>query len=290
MMKVSTSLIIKNIYFEPMALPLHKTISNRNNGILNYLEQVWQARALIKTFALRDLRIQYAQTYLGVFWSFIQPLTALLIFHFFFQRVIHLNLRVPYSVFACTGMMGWFFFTQLVGQSGTALMHNQQLIRKIQFPRLVLPLAKVINGLVEFGVMLVMLIILMLITGCGFSSRILWLPLVVLANILVGLSVGIWLSALTIRFRDMHHLIPFLIGFGIWVTPVFYPTTMVPQSFNALYCFHPVANIIALYRWMFIGWPLDMGQLVVSLGIAVVLLVSGLAYFIRNEKYIADYL
>lgn len=273
-----------------MALPLIKTITNRNNSIPVYLGEVWKSRSLIATFAFRDLRIQYAQTYLGVFWSFIQPLTALLIFHFFFQKVVHINLHVPYSVFACTGMMGWFFFTQLVGQSGTSLMHNQQLIRKIQFPRLVLPIAKIINGLVEFLVILVMLIVLMLVTGCSFSSKIIWLPLVVAANILVGLSVGIWLSALTIRFRDMHHLIPFLIGFGIWITPVFYPASMVPQSLNVIYYLHPVANVIALYRWIFIGWPIDLGQVVVSMLIAFVLLVTGLAYFIRNEKFIADYL
>ncbi|MBP6732546.1 MAG: ABC transporter permease [Chitinophagales bacterium] len=273
-----------------MALQLQKSISSRNNNIRVYMGEVWKARALITTFALRDLRLQYAQTYLGVFWSFIQPLTALLIFHFFFQRVIHINLHVPYSVFACTGMMGWFLFTQLVGQSGTALMNNQQLIRKIQFPRLVLPVAKVINGLVEFSVILVMLVVLMLVTGCSFSFKIVWLPLVVAANILVGLSVGIWLSALTIRFRDMHHIIPFLIGFGIWVTPVFYPTTMVPEGFNLIYYFHPVANIIALYRWIFIDWPINFMQVFVSFFIAAVLLVSGLAYFIRNEKFIADYL
>lgn len=273
-----------------MPLPLYKSITKKNESLLTYLGEVWKSRALIVTFAQRDLKIQYAQTYLGIFWSFIQPLTALLIFHFFFQRVIHINLHVPYSVFACTGMMGWFFFTQLIGQSGTALMHNQQLIKKIQFPRLVLPLAKAINGLVEFSVMLILLIVLMLITGCHFSAKIFYLPLAIVANIVVGLSVGIWLSALTIRFRDMHHLIPFLIGFGIWITPVFYPATMVPDSFSVLYYFHPVANVIALYRWIFIGWEIDFIQVLTSFSISVFMLITGLIYFIRNEKFIADYL
>lgn len=273
----------------------YKTINNREYSLFAYLGEVWRARALILTFARRDLRIQYAQTYLGVLWSILQPLTGLLIFSFFFQKVITLPegaipKGTPYAVFAFTGMMGWFYFTQLVGQPGTVLMHNQHLIKKINFPRLVLPLAKMITGLVEFSISLALLIILMLVTGTPFSAKILLLPVVVLANIIAGLSIGIWLSALTIRFRDFHHIIPYLVGFGIWLTPVFYPTTIVPERFNWIYYFHPIANVIALYRWMFVGTPLNQMQLLVSLSMATVMFIGGLWFFIRNEKFIADYL
>lgn len=268
----------------------HKTINSKGYTFIKYMQNVGRAWRLILTFALRDLRIQYAQTYLGLLWSILQPLTGLLIFNFFFQKVIHLKLGVPYAVFALTGMMGWFLFTQLVGQAGTSLMNNQNLIKKLHFPRLVLPLSKALIGLVEFSITLVLLIILMLITGCSFSSRILFLPLVVLFNIVTGLSVGIWLSALTIRFRDFHHIIPYLVGFGIWLTPVFYPTTMVPDSYNWVYYFHPVANVIALYRYIFIDWPVNWGQVISSGAIAVVLLAAGIKYFINNEKFIAEYL
>jgi len=273
-----------------MARQIYKSISAKNYSLLIYMRDVWQARLLIIGFAKRDLQIQYAQTYLGVLWAIIQPLTGLLIFSFFFQRVLPLHLNVPYPVFVFTGMMGWFYFTQLVGQAGTSLMHNQQLIKKIHFPRLILPLSKMIVGFVELCISLFLLLLIMLVTGCSFSEKIIFLPLVILANIITGLSVGIWLCALTIRFRDFHHLIPYLIGFGIWLTPVFYPTTIVPESFNWIYYFHPVANIIALYRWIFMGWGVNIGQIVVSFSLTLVLFFSGLIFFIRNEKHIADYL
>ena len=269
---------------------IYKTIKGGHQGTLPYLKEVWSSRHLIFSFALRDLKVQYAQTYLGILWSVIQPLTALFIFAFFFQRVVPLQINVPYAAFAFTGIMGWFYFTALVGQAGTVLMHNQQIIKKIQFPRLVLPLSKALVGMVEFVISLFILIVVLFFSGCSFSDRIILLPIVVLANMLTGLSVGIWLSALTIRFRDLHHIIPFLIGFGIWLTPVFYPTTIVPQSFNWIYYFHPVANVISLYRWIFLNMPVNMLQVIVSLFIAVTMFVIGLIFFIRYEKHIADYI
>ncbi len=269
---------------------IYKTIRGGQISVAAYLRDVWQVRHLIYTFAKRDLKVQYAQTYLGLLWSVIQPLTGLIIFSFFFQRVMPLHLDVPYSVFAFTGIIGWFYFTSLIGQAGTVLMNNQQLIKKIQFPRLVLPLSKALTGLIEFSISIVLLVILMLFMGCPFSWRILFLPLVVLANVITGLSGGIWLSALTVRFRDLHHIIPYLVGFGIWLTPVFYPTTIVPQQFNFIYYFHPVANVIALYRWIFIGTAVNEMQVVVSFALAFVLFVSGLVFFVKNEKFTADHL
>ncbi len=272
-----------------MEQTVYKTIRGGQQSVWAYLKEVAAARNLIVSFALRDLRVQYAQTYLGIFWSLVQPLTGLIIFNFFFQRVIHLSLNVPYAVFAFTGIMGWFYFTALVGQAGTSLMANQQVIKKIQFPRLVLPLSKALVGLVEFSISLVLLLLMLLFFRIGLSSKIIFLPLVVIANILTGLSVGIWLSALTIRFRDLHHFIPYLIGFGIWLTPVFYPSTMVPVSYKWIYYLHPVANVIALYRWIFIGLPVDFGQVACSLTTAFIVLMAGLVFFVRNEKFVSDY-
>ena len=267
-----------------------KTIKGGSPTIAVYLNEVWQSRNLIATFAIRDLKVQYAQTYLGVLWSLIQPLTGLLIFTFFFNRILPLEMSAPYPVFVFTGIMGWFYFTSLVGQGGTVLLSNQLLIKKIQFPRLILLLAKAFTGFIEFGISFSLLVVLMLITGCDFTARIIFLPVAVLANILAGLSIAIWLSALTIRFRDLHHIIPYLIGFGIWLTPVFYPTTIVPDNLNWIYYLHPAANVIALYRWIFIGLPIDFAQLICSMLLAGSLTFTGLFYFIRNEKFIADYL
>ncbi|MCW5906465.1 MAG: ABC transporter permease [Chitinophagales bacterium] len=267
-----------------------KTISSKPISAAEYLRQVWSSRALVLTFAVRDLRIQYAQTYLGLLWSVIQPLTGLVIFYFFFQRLIHIDVNAPYAVFAFTGITGWFYFTSLVGQAGTSLMHNQHLVKKIHFPRLVLPLSKVITGLVEFLISSALLLLLMTLTGCDFSWKLLLFPLAILVNVVVGLSVGVWLSALTVRFRDLHHIIPYLVGFGIWLTPVFYPDTIVPQALNWIYYLHPPASIIALYRWIFLDFPINVWQVFSSVVVSVCLLVTGLLYFIRSEKFMADYL
>lgn len=267
-----------------------KTIKGGSPSITVYLNQVWQSRNLIATFAIRDLKVQYAQTYLGVLWSLIQPLTGLLIFTFFFNRILPLEMSAPYPVFVLTGIMGWFYFTSLVGHGGTVLLTNQLLIKKIHFPRLILLLSKAFVGLIEFSISFCLLVLLMLFTGCDFTSRILLLPFAILCNILAGLSIAIWLSALTVRFRDLHHIIPYLIGFGIWLTPVFYPTTIVPNNLNWIYYLHPAANVIALYRWIFVGLPVDFSQLACSMVLASIIAISGLLYFIRNEKFIADYL
>ena len=267
-----------------------KVISSNSFTLSNYLNEVWANRSLITAFAKRDLRVQYAQTYLGLLWSILQPVIAVFIFTFFFQRVIHLNMRVPYAVFALTGILGWFYFTQLVGQAGTSLMHNKGIITQVAFPKLILPLAKTLIGLVEFSISLCLLLILMVATGTPFTAKVIWLPVAILANIIAGLSIGIWLAGLTIRFRDLHHVIPFLIGFGIWITPVFYPTTLVPDNVTWIYYLHPVANVIALYRYIFLGDALQMLPMVTSFSIAALLLATGLVFFIRNEKLMADYL
>lgn len=267
-----------------------KVIKGGSVSVQQYLQSVWDARHLMMSFAIRDLKVQYAHTYLGILWSVIQPLTGLAIFTLFFQKLIQLPVEVPYAAFAFTGIMGWFYFTGLVGQAGTSLMHNQQIIRKIHFPRLVLPLSKAITGLTELGISMILLIGILIVSGVPLSWKIIFVPFVVLLNMLVGLSVGIWLSALTIRFRDLHHIIPYLIGFGIWLTPVFYPTTIVPARFDWIYYMHPVAGVISLYRWIFLGGTLQAFPLVTAMILALALLLSGLWFFIYNEKHIAEQL
>ena len=273
-----------------MGKKIIKSIKGGQQNIPDYLRDLWKAKKLIYIFAARDLKVQYAQTFLGLLWSVIQPLTALAIFSLFFQRVVHLQLNAPYTAFVFTGILGWFYFTSLVGQAGTSLMHNQQLIRKIHFPRMVLPLSKALAGLVEFGISLLILIVVLVCTKTEFSYKIILLPIAILANIIAGLSVGIWLSALTIRFRDLHHLIPFLIGFGIWLTPVFYPVTIVPERFSWIYYLHPAASVIALYRFIFLNMPMNEAHVFISLALATGLLVTGFIFFVRNEKFISDYI
>ena len=273
-----------------MEIKPHKRITPKFLAFGPYLAEVWQARGLMMSFVKRDLRIQFAQTYLGVAWSLLQPLTALLIFSFFFNQLVKIDVGVPYSIFAFSGIMAWYYFSQIVGQAGISLMSNQQLIRKVSFPRLILPLSKALVGLVEFCISLLLLLVLLFIYEGEWSLRLVFFPLGILLNIFSGLSLAIWLSALTIRFRDFHHIIPFLVGFGIWITPVFYPQTLLPQSYQWIYFFHPIANVINFYRWMITGVGFNELHLVVSASFNLLLLIFGLIFFIRNEKFIADHI
>ena len=264
------------------------TISAHSKKNRLNLKKVWQYRALLFTFTKRDIKVQYAQTRLGILWSFIQAATAAVIIHFFFGVLLKINIpEIPYIVYAFPGMMAWYFFSFIVSSSGTSLIQSQHIINKIYFPKLVLPLYKSLTGLIEFFIWFIMYMLLMLYFRYPLSIKSLLLPFGVFLNMIVGLSIGIWLSALTVRYRDAFHIIPYLIGFGIFVTPVFFETAMVPPAYHFLIYLNPMAGVIAFYRWCL----LDMGiSTYYLLGIipAVLLFVLGLFYFRKVEGTMTD--
>jgi len=240
--------------------------------------------------AKRDLKVRYSQAFLGVLWAVIQPLTGLVIFTIFFDRLVKIQTPgMPYPLFAFSGMVSWFFFTHIVTNAGASLVESQALIRKVYFPRILLLFAKTIVGLVEFGISMILLILLMLVMGFPPRWSIILLPLFVLLNIAVGLSIAIWLGALTIRYRDFHHIIPYLVNFSIWLTPVFYPVTLIPPKLEWLVYLNPMAATIAGFRWALTGGPLPDKNYLLSLVPIVALLISGFAYFRRVEDEISDY-
>lgn len=270
-------------------------LSSKGEKLSQYLHKVYQFRALVITFARRDIKVQYAQTALGLLWSVLQPLTSLLIWTFFFDKLIDVDTgEVPYPLFAFTGMIAWYFFSHIFNHAGTALVNAQDLIRKIYFPRIILPLSKVLVGLVEFSISLALLFVMMYAMGKAPSARILYLPVFLFFNILTGLAFGIWLSALTIRYRDFQHIIPYLVNLGIWLTPVFYPTTLIPSQYSFFIYINPMAAVIAGYRWALFG---HLGQVAkiapdyyYSVIPVVILLVTGFIYFRKSEATIADHL
>jgi len=253
------------------------------------LAKLFSYRALIYIFAVRDLKVQYAQTFLGILWSVLQPLTGLLIFTFFFAYVIKVDTGgIPYPLFAFSGMISWYFFSSVMAQSGTSLMQSQYLIRKIYFPKLVLPISKALTCFVEFGISFLLLLIMMLILGYYPKINILALPVFIALNLLTGLAVGLWLSALTIRYRDFYHIIPYLVNFGIWLTPVFYPATLIPEKIKFLVYFNPMAGIISGFRWSLLGGAPPSVYYLISFFIVVFIFITGLFYFRRMETKIAD--
>jgi len=252
------------------------------------LKKLWQFRALIIAFAARDLRAQYAQTKLGIVWSFIQAITAALIINLFFGILIKMQIPgIPYLIYAFPGMMAWYYFSFIVNSAGTSLVQSQHIIKKVYFPKLILPIYKTIVGLAEFIIWFVLLLMLHVYYSHPVSINIVFLPLCILLNIITGLSLAIWLSALTVRYRDVFHIIPYIVAFGIFVTPVFYESAMIPQQYHYLIYFNPMAGVIAFYRWCILDMGISINYL---LGIipVIILFISGLYYFRRVEGIMTD--
>ncbi len=256
-----------------------------------YLKRVWRHRSLILTFAKRDLKVKYSQTFLGILWSILQPLTGILIFTFFFNQVVKIDdLGFPYALFAISGMVPWYFFSYLVYSSNESMLVNQDIIKKIYFPKLVLPLSKVLVGLVEFGISFILFIIFAAFFKVAPPLEVILFPFFVILNIIIGLSVSISLTAASTRYRDLHHIVPYLINFGIWLTPVFYPATLLPDGFSWIMYLNPMAAVIAGFRWTLLGDSIPSIYYTISFIPIVFLLILGTKYFIRLEQDIADIL
>lgn len=267
-----------------------RIITADSTGFFEYLRRIWQYRSLIRVLAVRDLKIRYSQTLLGIFWSVLQPLVAIFIYTVFFYYVLDINTgEVPYPLFVLPGIIGWFQFTNIINAGGMALHNNPDLIRKIDFPKLVLPLSKVFSGLLEVFITLGLMLVLMLVYGYMPSLKLLFVPFFIALNVLIGLSVAIWLAALTIKYRDFHHIIPYLVSFGIWVTPVFYPTTILPSGAEKYMFLNPVADVIAGLRWSLVGGEFLDWHHFLSFIPVLTLFILGYRYFYKVERTIVDH-
>jgi lipopolysaccharide transport system permease protein len=237
----------------------------------------------------RDLRVRYAQTFLGFLWALLQPLATLLIFILVFGMALKVDTGgIPYPLFAISGISMWTYFGFVLNQSGNSVIGAQEMIKKIYFPRLVIPLSKAVVGFVDFGVALLMLVLLMVVYEFSPSINIIFAPLFILLNIIAALSVGIWLSALTIRYRDFQHVIPFLVQFGMYATPVAYPARLVSDKYQLIYNLNPMAGVIQGFRWsVFGGDPPDI-YFYISMGVILILFVTSLLYFKKVEDVMAD--
>lgn len=266
-------------------------INNKPSSFVEYLRSINQFRQLIFSFAKRDLKARFVQTKLGLLWMIIQPLIALTIFTIFFDNLIELETgNVPYVAFAFSGMTIWYFFTNMVHNAGTALINSQELIRKVYFPKILLPISKMLVATVEFFVAFCLLIIIMLILGLDFSPKVVFLPVAILMTILVGSCLSIWLNILTVKKRDLQHLIPYLTNFGIWVTPVFYPTTLIPEAFrDYIYYVNPIATTIDFLRSMLFDLSFNW-MYCLSFVPVLLLLILGIRIFKNIERNIVDYL
>ena len=216
---------------------------------------------------------------------------ALTIFTIFFDQLIKLETgNVPYVAFAFSGMTIWYFFTNMVHSAGTALINSQELIRKVYFPKILLPISKVLVATVEFFVAFVLLIAIMIILGMDFSPKVLLFPIAIMMTALVGSCVAIWLNVLTVKNRDLQHFIPYLTNFGIWITPVFYPTTLIPEAFrDYIYYLNPIATTIDFLRSLLFDLTFNWSYCLSFLPVLILLLI-GIRIFKNRERNMVDYL
>lgn len=267
-----------------------KIITAEPDSFKEYLRKLWKYRSLIGTFARRDIKIKYAQTLFGFFWVVLQPFPSVIIFTFFFGSLIKVDTGLlPYPVFALVGMIGWNYFTSLTGGIGNSLIESQHILKKIYFPKLLLPLSKILVSGVDFLIALAVIMLVMLFYRVTPGISFLFLPLFLLLNILCGLSIGTWISALTFRYRDFQHIAPYIINFSIWLTPVFYPATILPNSLEYIMYLNPMAFTLEGYRYALAGGAAPSARYLISVIPVLTLLLAGLWYFRRIEDDIADF-
>lgn len=266
-----------------------KVITSEPTSISDYLKELLKYRSLILVFAMQEIKSTYAQTYFGLFWSILRPLITVAIFTVIFNFFLNVPTTVPYYIFAFSGMVAWNYFSQLANIGSGVIMDKQDLIRKMYFPKIVLPLSIVIVTGVDFVVSLMIIFLMMLYEGVTPGISILSLPLFIALNILCGLFVALWMNVLNIRFRDLNQIVPAIVGIAIWVTPVFYPTTIIPKGYEFFVYINPMAGIIEGYRFAFFGEAFPVWQYWPIIVFVVIAAVIGAWQLIRKEDEIVDY-
>lgn len=266
-------------------------ISAEPDSLRQYTGKLWKYRSLIWAFAKRDVKIRYAQTRLGLLWVLVQPIPSVLIFSFLFGRLLNVDTGLlPYPVFALAGMAGWNYFTSLSDGIGNSLLEAQHVLKKVAYPKLIMPLSKLLVSTLDFVIAFGMVLVALIVFGITPSIQLLLLPIFIATNVLAGFAVGIWLCALSYRYRDVRHFMPYFINFGIWLTPVFYPTTILPKSLSYFMYLNPMAFVIEGYRSCLSGTALPSIGYLTSMLPVLLLLISGLWYFSRVEDEIVDYI
>lgn len=240
--------------------------------------------------AWRDVSVRYKQSAVGIGWAILQPLLMMLIFTIVFGRFAKLPSEgVPYPIFTFCALLPWNYFARSLTDSSNSLVGSSHLVTKVYFPRLVLPLSKVFAGLVDFGIGFVILLGMMVWYGITPTIGLLFLPLFLIVAMLASLGIGLWLTAINVKYRDVVFVVPFLVQFWMYASPVAYSVTIVPERWQWLYGLNPMVGVIEGFRWAMLGKPPpDPGIMFVSLGGILVLVVSGLFYFKRMERTFAD--
>ncbi|MBC8264841.1 MAG: ABC transporter permease [Anaerolineales bacterium] len=254
------------------------------------LRDLWEYRELLYFLTWRDIKVRYKQTVMGATWAIIQPFFTMVVFSLFFGRLAKMpSDDIPYPIFSYAALVPWTFFANGLSQSSASLVGSANLIKKVYFPRLVVPISAVISGGVDFVLAFVVLLGMMLFYGIVPTGAIVWLPLLLLLALVTSLGVGLWLTAMNVQFRDVRYAVPFLVQAWMFATPIAYPSSLLDEPWRTLYGINPMAGVVEGFRWALLGTETAPGPIViVSALVAVGLLVSGAFYFRRMEKTFAD--
>jgi len=254
------------------------------------LSELWEYRELLYFLVWRDIKVRYKQTALGASWAIIQPFFTMVVFSLFFGRLARMpSDGIPYPIFSFAALVPWSFFANGLSQSSNSLVGSSNLITKVYFPRLIIPLASSFSGVVDFLIAFAVLIVMMLYYSLLPTFNVVWLPLFFLLAMVTSLGVGLWLSALNVEYRDVRFIVPFITQFWLFVTPIAYPSSLLPEPWHTLYGLNPMVGVVEGFRWALLGTKTAPGPIIaVSSAAAIVILITGALYFRRMEKTFAD--
>ena len=254
--------------------------------------ELWEYRELLFFFVWRDIKVRYRQTVLGALWAIIQPFFTMVIFSLFFGRLAKIpSDGLPYPIFSYAALVPWTFFATALTQASNSLVVSANMVKKIYFPRLTLPIATVLAGVIDFVLAFMVLLGMMLFYGLLPTINVLWLPFFLLLALVTSLGVSLWLSAMNVQFRDVHYTIPFLTQAWLFLTPIAYPSSLLAEPWRTLYGLNPMAGVVEGFRWALLSTDTAPGPMtLVSAVVALTLFISGAFYFRRMEQGFADLL
>ena len=256
----------------------------------HYWKDLWRFRELFYILSWRDIKVRYKQTAIGAAWAILRPLLTMLVFTFIFGRIAGMqkDTTVPYALVVLSAMLPWQFFSTALSEASNSLISNTNLVSKVYFPRLIIPASSIITSMVDFAISFGLLALMMVYYRFLPSWQICWLPVFILLAFLASFGVGLYLTAVNVKYRDFRYIVPFIVQFGLFVSPVGYGIEKVPEKWRLLYCINPMAGIINGFRWSVIGEPMYWPGFWVSLAVTVLFLLLGVGYFRKTEKSFAD--
>lgn len=254
------------------------------------LTEVWEYRELLYFLTWRDIKVRYKQSALGAAWAIIQPFFTMVVFSLFFGRLANIpSDGIPYPIFSYSALVPWTFFANGLSQSANSLVGSANLIKKVYFPRLTIPIATVISGVVDFALAFVVLLGMMLYYRVVPTGQIIFLPFFFLLALVTALGVGLWLSALNVQYRDVRYVVPFITQFWMFATPIAYPSTLLSGVWRQVYALNPMVGVVEGFRWALLGTDTAPGPIIiVSILASLGILIGGAFYFRRMEKTFAD--